>query len=144
VTSPRAEHAPLGREERRRVAVFCVLALLMISVPMMALCTDHPLAQHAGWRMFRTNATRICVVRYDRARADGSYERLDHLTLLGFRDGRNVPLHVARITDPEAADYYAQALCARLGRGADVRMRLRCASETGYDVLASGRESACR
>ena len=140
----RTEHATLAWDERRRVLVFCVVAFIMIAVPILALCSEHPIVRHAGWRMFRTNASRVCIIRYERVRTDGSRERLDYRSMLGFRERATARTDDALIEDAATARHYARELCTRLARDADVRMHLRCASGSGYDVLARGRENECR
>jgi hypothetical protein len=132
---------PLGR---LRVLTFFAILFAMIAVPAGALITDHPLGKHVGWRMFRTSATELCVVRYMRHRPGRAPEALDRFSLLGYASEAAAPMSLVRIATEGDARYYVRGLCGVLGAGTDVRMHLRCATEDGYDVLARGEQNECR
>jgi hypothetical protein len=69
---------------------------------------------------------------------------LDHLALLGHPDPNTAPPNLLRVENPDAARWYARAVCAALGKGHDVRVHARCATENGYDVASRGERNMCR
>lgn len=139
---PPPDAPPDARGSLRQLAFIVILAA-MVAVPLFALFSEHEAAQHVGWRMFRTTATAVCVVRYEHHRPGAPAETLDRFSALGHTDPDSAPMTLVRIATADDAHFYARELCAALGEGQDVRMHLRCATEDGYDVVTRGERNLC-
>lgn len=83
------------------------------------------------WVMFSGFGLAVCDVKFSRALLGGGSLPIDRFDVLGYANPLDAPHSVRRIPNEEGAHKVASSICHKLGRGADVRMRARCASTKG-------------
>ena len=91
-----------------------------------------------GWRMFHTRGIGICSAIYFE-----HGQRVDRYALFG-QTRATAPARFRRIVDERQARYVAQRICAEHGRGADVRVELRCGVAGGLQTLLDREDNLCR
>lgn len=127
---------------RARIIAFTILAAIIVVGPAYGHFFAEGDLRHLGWRMFRVTATRFCAVEYRDGPGEGA-RPIDRFAALVPR-GRTPPTRLWRITDEKEARRIAADLCRALGRDADVRMTLQCASEDGWRERVTPEERLCR
>lgn len=92
-----------------------------------------------AWYMYKGANSHICLVRW---RADG--EPIDRLAVQGLPGWRTAPKGKRNLTKPAEVWAEADALCAVLPEGTDLRAEAKCGSYTGWHVVSDGARDLCR
>lgn len=130
------------RPPRGRVVAFCVLATVILVGPVYGHFFATGSAKYLGWKMFSRKATDFCAVEYWWPSPAGR-QILDRFAELKQPAGKRSG-HLWRIRDVNHARKVGEALCAPLATRAraagsterpDVRMAVRCARPTGWEVM---------
>ena len=123
-----------------RGAVFLALAGIIVLGPFDRQVLGGQSEWFRAWRMFRGNSIGICDVRYTRHTADGN-EPIDRFELLGYPVWSEAPRDLRSIRENKLDDV-TRRICKALP-GADVRVKARCAEQSGWKKKRSPDRNAC-
>ncbi len=121
-----------------RFPAFLILAVLILGGPVYGHFFATGSHRYIGWKMFSRKATDFCAVEYWRV-VDGASVPVDRFEVLGNRSRRLV-----RIRDAKTAARYGRSMCRKLGRGTDLRMRVRCATPKRWAAPVGEETKLCR
>ena len=127
---------------RWRFPVFVALAAVIVVGPVYGHFFATGSLEYVGWKMFSRKGSDFCAVDYWQPTGDGGRRALDRYALLGFT-GKRPPPGLRLIRDAAAARRVAERMCRAMGRGADVRATLRCASRAGWRPETGGDRNLC-
>lgn len=101
---------------------------------------DKPLPR---WEMFGGTALDLYEVKLETKGEDGARKPLDRFKVLGYDDPRRAPANVRLLTKETDVRSLADRVCARLGANAEVYMRVRDATRSGWHVVDDGQTNVC-
>lgn len=128
---------PAGARAGLRIAVVMACVLYVWGAPLLRQVggVRHPVLR--GWQMFSGAGLDVTQARYVGVRADGAVF-VDPVAAGVAEPGRR-----GRFQTYGDAREVAEALCGRLGPGADVRLAFREATRKGWRVKERGRVNLC-
>jgi hypothetical protein len=128
-----------------RLALFVLIGgyILLGPVPHQVFGAPHS-SLLPRWRMFSGKSMQECAGYFER-RDQGAPVRVDDwYTRIGLNPDRSTHRRQQRVTRVSEAEKLGERLCKKLGRGADVRLFLRCPSRTkGWIPKAQGEHNLC-
>jgi hypothetical protein len=125
-----------------RKVTFVILAAFILLEPAYARVTDQTSSVVQRWDMFHRRGVGVCDAEF----LDGtstSLVPLDRFAILSTTR-QAAPRIVRRMDGEEDVDDVARRLCHAMGRGADVRVRARCATPEGWRATHAPSVNACR
>ena len=123
-----------------RGTVFVALAAIIVLGPFDRQVLGGHSEWFRAWRMFRGNSIGICDVRYTQHTADGN-EPIDRFELLGYPTWSDAPRDLRSIRENKL-DEVTRQICKALP-GADVRVKARCAEQSGWKKKRTPDRNAC-
>jgi hypothetical protein len=124
-------------ERARRIGFIGVAAYMLLSPAYVQVFGGRDDVVRA-WRMYHKRGLGICsAVYYEGDR------RIDRYALFG-ETRATAPVSFRRITDEREARAMAARICRARGKGADVRVTLRCGVPEGLTTLLDREENLCR
>ena len=95
------------------------------------------------WEMFSATALDVYEVKLEAQWGDQPRHAIDRFAVLGYDDPRQAPASVRLLTKESDARSLVSRICAKLGPGAQVYMRLRDATRSGWRVINDGQTNVC-
>jgi len=141
IVSIRIGAEPAGRVSagRLRFFAFMAIAAFMIAGPVAEQVFGVRTALLRSWTMFSAIGLNVIDASFEIRRPDGALLPLDRFDMLGApRDGR-----LKRIESREELASVIEQLCTAAGQGADIRVRARQATRSGWQIIHADAENAC-
>jgi len=124
---------------RLRLLAFMAIAAFMIAGPAAEQVLGVQTAWLRSWTMFSAIGLGVIDVSFEIRRPDGALVPLDRFEMLGApRNGR-----LKRIESRDELASVIKRLCAAAGQGADIRVRARQATRSGWQTIHTDAENAC-
>lgn len=124
---------------RLRLLAFMAIAAFMIAGPAAEQVFGVQTAWLRSWTMFSAIGLGVIDASFEVRRPDGALVPLDRFEMLGApRDGR-----LKWIQNREELASVTRRLCAAAGQGADIRVRARQATRSGWQTIHADAENAC-
>lgn len=141
VVSIRVSAQPAGRVSagRLRFFAFIAIAAFMIAGPAAEQVFGVRTALLRSWTMFSAIGMGVIDASFEIRRPDGALLPLDRFEMLGAPRGGGLK----RIESREELASVIKRLCAAAGQGADIRVRARQATRSGWQVVHTDAENAC-
>ncbi|WP_320277647.1 hypothetical protein [Mesorhizobium captivum] len=141
VVLARISAEPAGRVSagRLRFFAFMAIAAFMIAGPAAEQVFGVRTALLRSWTMFRAIGLNVIDASFEVRRPDGALFPLDRFKMLGApRNGR-----LKRIESRDELASVIKRLCTAAGQGADIRVRARQATRSGWQTVHTDAENAC-
>jgi len=130
-----------GAELRAIAFVVCAVFILLGPAYRQVLGGERPLPR---WEMFSGTALDLYEVKLEAQVGDGPRHPIDRFDVLGYDDPRQAPANVRLLTREADVQSLADRVCARLGAGAQLFMRVRDATRRGWRVINDGQTNMCK
>ena len=115
------------------------IAAFMIAGPVAEQVFGVRTALLRSWTMFSAIGLNVIDASFEIRRPDGALLPLDRFEMLGGpRDGR-----LKRIESRDELASVIKRLCTAAGQGADIRVRARQATRSGWQIIHADAENAC-
>ena len=136
----------IGAESAGRVSAghlrsfaFMAIAGFMIAGPVAEQVFGVQSAWLRSWTMFSAIGVGVIDASFEIRRPDGALAPLDRFEMLGApRAGK-----LKWIQDREELASVIERLCTAAGQGADIRVRARRATRSGWQIIHTDAENAC-
>lgn len=141
ISSIRVDAKPAGRVSvgRLRLFAFVAIAGFMIAGPVAEQVLGVQTAGLRSWTMFSAIGMGVIDASFEIRQPDGTLVPLDRFELLGARrDGG-----LKRIESRDELASVIRRLCTAAGQGADIRVRARQATRSGWQIVRTDAENAC-
>jgi hypothetical protein len=132
---------PAGRVSAGRLRLFAFIAIagFMIAGPVAEQVFGVQSAWLRSWTMFSAIGVGVIDASFEIRQPDGALVPLDRFEMLGApRNGR-----LKWIQNREELASVTRRLCAAAGQGADIRVRARQATRSGWQIIHTDAENAC-
>ncbi|HMV66889.1 MAG TPA: hypothetical protein PKA64_08575 [Myxococcota bacterium] len=127
---------------RLRVAAMLLIGGWMVASPFLVQVVGVKERSLRAWRMFSGLNVDVCEVQLWR-RTDAGDAPVDRLGALGFEGRLDAPNAEALVKNLDGARAQATKICAKLGRGVDLRADVRCGSLSGWVERMHREEDLC-
>lgn len=94
------------------------------------------------WVMFRSYGLEICEADFYEMR-EGEQVKIDRYALFGHEGLDDAPRSFRRLSTHRDVGLHARKICAELGGDKEVRVRARCAAQSGWRTVYTGHRDAC-
>jgi hypothetical protein len=132
---------PAGRLSagRLRLVAFTAIAAFMVAGPAAEQIFGVQTPWLRSWTMFSAIGLGVIDASFEIRQPDGALVRLDRFEMLGApRNGR-----LKRIESSEELISVIKRLCTAAGQGADIRVRARQGTRSGWQTIHTDAQNAC-